>query len=167
MAYKFHPTKVFFKISPSAQPYGRHSLEFTASLSFLSFSGSWDFSFLSFKDVLGSILPRAGGHISSVTHTAKATLLVFALVRFWHFLLPEKGCVFPLVKQMEDMKNRLGGGMSWPGCELQLTPALGPGSLTPLFRTQERSDGDQAMPMPFLSLSLISRKSQHGLSLRP
>lgn len=58
------------------------------------------------------MLPRSGAHISSVTHTAKATLLVFAVVRFWHFLLPEKGYAFPLVKQMEDMKNRFGRGMS-------------------------------------------------------
>ena len=75
--------------------------------------------------------------------------------------------MFLSVKQMEEMKNGLGGGMFQPGCELQLTPSVGSGSLLPLSRTQDGSDGGHATLVPFLSLSLVRGKSQHGFSLRP
>lgn len=85
------------------------------------------------------------------TSPLSATLPIFAFLGFWCFLLPEEGCGFLSVKQMEEMKNGLGGGMFQPGCELQLTSSVGSGSLIPLSRTQDGSDGGscRANALPF------------------
>lgn len=77
----------------------------------------------------------------------------FASMGFWHFVLPEEGCVFPSVEQMEEMKNRLGGQMRCSSLGVSADDLRSwAGSLTPLSRTQDESDGGQARLMPFLFL---------------